>query len=107
MIGLRGVRSDKRRIGAAAQPIIFSALLLGAMCLPAESAWTVVGPAGGDARAFAAFPGQPKHLLLGTTNSWLYESTDEGGSWHRLAKLGTGDGLGLARILGKPRHPAT
>src|ERR1700735_5844103 len=98
MIGLRGVRSDKRRIGAAAQPIIFSALLLGAMVLPAESAWTVVGPAGGDARAFAAFPGQPKHLLLGTTNSWLYESTDDGGSWHRLAKTGPRSRVGVASI---------
>jgi photosystem II stability/assembly factor-like uncharacterized protein len=107
MIGLRGVRSDKRRIGAAAQPIIFSALLLGAMCLPAESAWTVVGPAGGDARAFAAFPGQPKHLLLGTTNSWLYETTDEGANWHRLAKLGTDDGFVLDSIVVNSADPAT
>ena len=68
------------------------AFLFGAVCLPAEDAWTVVGPAGGDARAFASFPGQPKHLLLGTTNSWLYESMDEGATWHRLAKLGSEDG---------------
>ncbi len=77
------------------------------MCLPAESAWTVVGPAGGDARAFAAFPGQPKHLLLGTTNSWLYESTDEGANWHRLAKLGTDDGLVLDSIVVNSADPAT
>jgi photosystem II stability/assembly factor-like uncharacterized protein len=77
------------------------------MCLPAESAWTVVGPAGGDARAFAAFPGQPKHLLLGTTNSWLYETTDEGANWHRLAKLGTDDGLVLDSIVVNFADPAT
>jgi len=88
--------------------VIFSlGLLLGAVCLPAESAWTVVGPAGGDARAFAAFPAQPKHLLLGTTNSWLYESSDEGGSWHRLAKLGSDDGFVLDSIVVDSQDPAT
>jgi photosystem II stability/assembly factor-like uncharacterized protein len=66
-----------------------------------------VGPAGGDARAFAAFPAQPKHLLLGTTNSWLYESMDEGGSWHRLAKLGSADGFVLDSIVVNSADPAT
>ncbi|MEI9967947.1 MAG: hypothetical protein WDM87_04720 [Terracidiphilus sp.] len=65
------------------------------------------GPAGGDARAFAAFPGQPKHLLLGTTNSWLYETTDEGANWHRLAKLGSDDGLVLDSIVVNSADPAT
>jgi photosystem II stability/assembly factor-like uncharacterized protein len=81
--------------------------LLGAVCLQAQNAWTVVGPAGGDARAFAAFPGQPKHLLLGTTNSWLYESMDEGGSWRRLAKLGSADGFVLDSIVVNSADPAT
>jgi photosystem II stability/assembly factor-like uncharacterized protein len=66
-----------------------------------------VGPAGGDARAFASFPGQPKHLLLGTTNSWLYETTDEGATWHRLAKLGSADGFVLDSIVVDSADPAT
>jgi photosystem II stability/assembly factor-like uncharacterized protein len=107
MIGLRGVRSDTRRIGVRALQVLSGVLLLGAMRLPAESAWTVVGPAGGDARAFAAFPGQPKHLLLGTTNSWLYETTDEGATWHRLAKLGMDDGFVLDSIVVSSADPAT
>ena len=107
MIGLRGVRSEWRRIGVRALQVLSGVLLLGAMRLPAESAWTVVGPAGGDARAFAAFPGQPKHLLLGTTNSWLYETTDEGATWHRLAKLGTDDGFVLDSIVVSSADPAT
>jgi len=49
--------------------------------------WSSVGPEGGDARSFAANPENPKHLLMGTTNSWIYESNDDGTSWHRLAKL--------------------
>jgi photosystem II stability/assembly factor-like uncharacterized protein len=81
--------------------------LLGAVCLQAQHAWTVVGPAGGDARAFAAFPGEPKHLLLGTTNTWLYDSTDEGASWHRLAKLGNDDGFVLDSIIVNSANPTT
>jgi ligand-binding sensor domain-containing protein len=87
--------------------LLAGVFLLGARCLPAESAWTVVGPAGGDARAFAAFPGQPKHLLLGTTNSWLYETMDEGANWHRLAKLGTDDGFVVDSIVVNSADPAT
>ena len=39
---------------------------------PNAATWTPVGPAGGDARAFASVPRQPSHLYLGSTNSWLY-----------------------------------
>jgi photosystem II stability/assembly factor-like uncharacterized protein len=107
MIGLWGVRNQGRGIGVPARAFFALGLLLGAVCLPAENAWTVVGPAGGDARALAAFPGEPKHLLLGTTNSWLYESMDEGGSWHRLAKLGSDDGFVLDSVVVDSADPAT
>jgi photosystem II stability/assembly factor-like uncharacterized protein len=86
---------------------LFLGLFPGVASLQAQSAWTVAGPDGGDARAFAAFPGQPKHLLLGTTNSWLYESTDEGGAWRRLAKLNREDGFVLDSIVVDSADPAT
>ena len=73
----------------------------------AQAAFTVVGPDGGDARAFASVPGQPNHLYLGTTNSWLYESLDEGATWHRLAKLDRGDGFVLDSIVVDSVHPST
>jgi photosystem II stability/assembly factor-like uncharacterized protein len=69
--------------------------------------WSAVGPAGGDARSFAAVPGQPNHLYLGTTNSWIYESLDRGASWHRLSKLDTEDGLVLDHIIVDPTNPST
>ncbi len=69
--------------------------------------FTVVGPNGGDARAFASVPGEPGHLYLGTTNSWLYESRDEGASWHRLAKLGRGDGFVIDHVIVDPDNPTT
>jgi len=65
----------------------------------AQAPWSAVGPAGGDARAFAAVPGQPSHIYLGTTNSWIYESTDRGASWHRLSKLDSEDDLVIDNIL--------
>ncbi len=81
--------------------------LFSVACLPAESSWTAVGPAGGDARAFAFIPGEPQHLFLGTTNSWLYESLDAGATWHRLAKLGSADGYVLDHIVVDSANPST
>ncbi len=72
-----------------------------------QPAWTVVGPAGGDARAFAMVPGDPSHLYLGSTNSWLYESANGGASWHRLVKLDGSDALVLDHIVVDAADPAT
>lgn len=75
--------------------------------LHAQAAFTVLGPDGGDARAFASVPGEPNHLYLGTTNSWLYESRDGGATWHRFAKLDRGDGFVLDSIVVDSANPAT
>jgi photosystem II stability/assembly factor-like uncharacterized protein len=72
----------------------------------AQTSWSPIGPAGGDARAFAAEPGQPNHIYLGTTNSWIYESTDRGSSWHRLSKLDPADDLVLDHIIVDPTNHA-
>ncbi len=99
------------RYGVPAQVLFLFMLWFCGPGLPAQNAptgvWTVVGPAGGDARAFASVPGQPQHLFLGTTNSWLYESLDEGASWHRLAKPGGKDGFVLDHIVVDPADPST
>jgi photosystem II stability/assembly factor-like uncharacterized protein len=75
--------------------------------LPAQAIWSPVGPAGGDARAFAAIPGQPNHLYLGTTDSWIYESQDRGASWRRLAKLDAADDLVIDNIVVDAADPST
>lgn len=69
--------------------------------------WSPTGPLGGDARAFASVPGQSKHLYLGTTNSWLYESLDGGATWSRLAKLDTADDLIVDNIVVDASDPNT
>jgi photosystem II stability/assembly factor-like uncharacterized protein len=73
----------------------------------AQTLWKAIGPDGGDARTFAAVPGHPDHLYLGTLNSWLYESLDGGASWHRLARIGAVDGLVLDDILVDSAQPST
>jgi photosystem II stability/assembly factor-like uncharacterized protein len=73
----------------------------------AQAIWSAVGPDGGDARAFAAVPGHPNHLYLGTLDSWVYESTDRGSTWHRLAKLDQADDLILDSLVVDESNPAT
>ncbi len=73
----------------------------------ASHAWNSVGPDGGDARSFAADPRDPKHLYLGTLSSWMYETKDAGKSWHRLARLGSGDDLAVDNIFVDSSDPKT
>src|SRR5580704_2107237 len=104
---LRSFPFKLRQLGI---PVRLVSFFLCLFCLPslhAQAAFTVVGPDGGDARAFASVPGEPRHLYLGTTNSWLYESLDEGTTWHRLAKLDRGDGFVIDNIVVDSAHPAT
>jgi len=72
-----------------------------------QGSWNPVGPDGGDARAVTAVPGQPSHLYLGTTGSYIYDSTDEGASWHRLAKLDSVDDLVIDHIVVERDAPRT
>ncbi|MDR3774948.1 MAG: transcriptional regulator [Terracidiphilus sp.] len=87
------------RRGTSARAILFLVIAMGLERLPAESAWIAVGPSGGDARAFAAVPGDPRHLYLGTTDSWIYESLDAGTTWRRLTKLDGTDDLVVDNIV--------
>ena len=64
--------------------------------------WSTVGPDGGDVRSIEAVPGDPSHLYLGTTTSWIYESTDGAGSWHRLSKLDSDDSLVIDHVIVDP-----
>ncbi len=73
----------------------------------ASSRWISVGPAGGDARSFASSPADPHHIYLGTTNSWIYQSTDDGATWTRLAQLGAVDDLVIDNLLVDESDPKT
>lgn len=102
-IGFR--HSAWRRISACA----FSLFLIASILRPlaAQVPWNTIGPDGGDSRAFAAVPGNPNHLYLGTLDSWIYESRDHGASWSRLAKLDPADDLVLDNIAVDASNPST
>jgi photosystem II stability/assembly factor-like uncharacterized protein len=104
---LRVASRNLRRFKVPAGALFLFALFSCGSGLPAQEQWSVAGPPGGDARAFAVVPGQPGHLYLGTTSSWLYESTDEGQSWRRLAKLSPLDGFVLDSIVVDSANPST
>jgi photosystem II stability/assembly factor-like uncharacterized protein len=75
--------------------------------LAQTTSWVPVGPDGGDARSFAADPNNDKHIYLGTTNSWIYQSEDGGATWRRLAKLAKTDDLLLDNIVVDSADPNT
>jgi photosystem II stability/assembly factor-like uncharacterized protein len=94
------------------RPFFVSAsLLLCLLTVPALHAathpWPAVGPDGGDARSLAADPADSSHLYLGTANSWIYQSMDDGAHWTRLAQLGTGEDLVIDHIIVDERDPHT
>jgi len=89
-----------------AKTTFFLLFLLAIPKLTAQTVWSAVGPAGGDARAIAPVPGQPDHLFLGSINSWIYESQDRGATWHRLSKVDSSDDLILDHIFVDPENPA-
>src|SRR5277367_1518899 len=73
----------------------------------AEIHWTPVGPEGGDARSFAYDAADPTHIYMGTTTSWIYQSTDGGATWKRLARLGKVDDLVVDNIVIDSSDPRT
>src|SRR5271155_3118056 len=92
--------------------ILSSSLVLLALspsqpALAQSASWVPVGPDGGDARSFAADPTDAKHIYLGTTNSWVYQSEDGGASWQRLAKLAKSDDLILDNVVVDGSDPQT
>ncbi|HEU0108883.1 MAG TPA: hypothetical protein VFT38_22055, partial [Vicinamibacteria bacterium] len=44
-----------------------------------------MGPPGGDVRALAADPHDPRRIYLGTSDGVLYRSEDSGAHWRRLS----------------------
>lgn len=73
--------------------------------LPAQ--WIPVGPDGGDVRTLAYDPQNPDRIFLGTSAGQLYVSSDNGRSWTRFARLGSGNDYVLDNIEIDPADPKT
>jgi photosystem II stability/assembly factor-like uncharacterized protein len=91
--------------------LVFAALVLVWCGVPAVAAnttpWSAIGPDGGDARRFAFSAHDPDRIYLGTTDSWIYVSSDGGSSWSRLAKLGAKDDLVIDSLVVDRSDPRT
>src|ERR1700737_2659752 len=61
--------------------------------------WINTGPEGGDARSFATYPADPKSIYLGTSDGWVYHSSDGGVTWKRLARVGDRDDLVIDNLI--------
>lgn len=80
-------------------------LLLGVASF--ASNWQMIGPEGGDVRSLTYDPGDPSHILLGTSAGQLFASHDGGASWEPFAHLGPNDDYVLDHVIFDPTHPAT
>ena len=107
MSGLPILPHSLGRRGVPALVLLAFIVLFTGAAAQAGAAWSILGPSGGDARAFAEVPGQPNHLYLGTTNGWIYESMDGGASWHHLARPGSGSDMIFDHIVVDSRDHST
>jgi len=65
---------------------------------PAQT-WRQVGPAGGTVITLEADPHDVKKLYLGTSDGHVFASSDEGGHWQLLSRIGTGQDDVVTHIL--------
>lgn len=68
--------------------------------------WLPLGPDGGDVRSLAYDPHHPDRLFLGTSAGQLFVSNDNGASWIRFARLGSGSDYVLDNMAFDPQSGA-
>lgn len=100
------MRSTRLLLSLAALAVLVPGLY-GQASPTSPAGWAAIGPDGGDARRFAFDPRDPRRIYLGTTDSWIYQSTDGGSSWSRLARLGPQDNLVVDSLVVDRSNPRT
>ncbi len=80
--------------------------LFAALPLPGQT-WRPIGPPGGDVRALAADPNDPRVLYLGVSDGHIFGSRDAGQRWQLLGRVGNRLDSVVTSILADPRNPAT
>ncbi len=81
---------------------ILTIALAAASASPAQT-WRQVGPPGGTVISLEADPQDGNKLYLGTSDGHVFNSTDEGGHWQLLSRIGTGQDDVVTHILVDPR----
>jgi photosystem II stability/assembly factor-like uncharacterized protein len=81
------------------------ATLVAAACASSISAqvWRQAGPPGGTVISLTADPNDTNHLFLGTSDGHVFTSTDEGGHWLMISRIGSGQDDVITHIIVDPR----
>src|SRR5215469_16500438 len=102
-----------RLVGAAAlwenrmhmKRILLCLVVVATVCAsttPAQT-WRQVGPPGGNVVSLAADPHNLDKLFLGTADGHVFTSSDEGGHWLLLSRIGSGQDDVVTHIIVDPR----
>jgi photosystem II stability/assembly factor-like uncharacterized protein len=81
---------------------VWAIALAAAAAAPAQT-WRQVGPPGGTVISLEADPHNTNKLYLGTSDGHVFNSTDEGGHWQLLSRIGNGQDDVVTHILVDPR----
>ncbi len=65
--------------------------------------WHQVGPSGGTVISLTADPHNNNKIYLGTADGHVFTSTDDGGHWALLSRIGTGQDDVVTHIIVDPR----
>jgi photosystem II stability/assembly factor-like uncharacterized protein len=66
--------------------------------------WRQVGPPGGTVISLAADPHNVSKLYMGTADGHVFASSDEGGHWQLLSRIGAGQDDVITHIIIDPRN---
>ena len=65
--------------------------------------WKQAGPPGGTVISLAADPHNANTLFMGTSDGHVFTSTDEGGHWMMISRIGSGQDDVITHIIVDPR----
>jgi photosystem II stability/assembly factor-like uncharacterized protein len=78
--------------------------VVGLGCVSARAqTWKQVGPPGGTVITLAADPNNVSKMFLGTADGHVFSSTDEGGHWQLISRIGSGQDDVVTHIIVDPR----
>jgi len=82
------------------QAVLALAMFGTVFALPSKAqTWRQVGPPGGTVISLAADPKDANHLYMGTADGHVFTSTDEGGHWQLLSRIGAGQDDVITHIV--------
>jgi photosystem II stability/assembly factor-like uncharacterized protein len=85
---------------------VFALIVFLAASSASAQVWQSAGLTGGDVRALASDPHDPKIIYMGTTDGHIFGSTDAGASWKLLGLAGENSNAVVTALIVDPRNAA-